>query len=253
MSLNRAVTLTSRAKGATALVSSTLAVLISSICPCLEAWSQSPIPGGAPRPGRYSSEETQNTGQEATTISSSSSGSNSGSNSGSSSGSTYSAENSTVKGRYHQLPLTATDAKQKLDELRLALAVSRSQDVQDSVFQLVEWLQDAADAHYRMANAFTKADAKREAASERQLTSRFGQLKREALLLKADVLIKQKRAPEALTPLVDIVIADPKGATGVAAYHRLQDLGFSQELPSDIANNPVVQAAPGSVVKTPGK
>jgi hypothetical protein len=138
------------------------------------------------------------------------------------------------KGRYHQLPLTAVEAKQRLDELRVALSVSRPQDVQDGIFEMVEWLQDAADAHYRMSTAFAKSDlTKREAASERQLTSKFGQLKREAMLLKADLLIKQNRAPEALAPLVDIVIADARGATGLAAYKRLQELGFSQELPAE--------------------
>jgi hypothetical protein len=53
------------------------------------------------------------------------------------------------------------------------------------------------------------------------------------MLLKADLLIKQNRAPEALAPLVDIVIADARGATGLAAYKRLQELGFSQELPAE--------------------
>lgn len=244
MSLFRPATLTTSLKG---LIIPALTGLTLSA-----AWAQSPIPGGAPRPGRYTSDESTGSAQESA-------------NSNSNLPTAFNSENSGVshngpqtKGsRYRQLPLTATDAKQKLDELRAALGVSRPQDVQDGIYEMVEWLQDAADAHYRMATAFAKADAKREAASERQLTSRFGQLKREALLLKADLLIKQKRAPEALTPLVDIVIADPKGATGVAAYHRLQDLGFSQELPSDIANNPTIQAASASaatsVVKAGGK
>lgn len=158
------------------------------------------------------------------------------------------------RGRYRQLPLTAVDAKQKLDELRNLLSASRPQDVQDSIYEMVDWLQDAADAHYRMANAFAKADTtKREAASERQMTSRFGQLKREALLLKADLLIKQRRAPEALAPLVDIVIADPKGATGAAAYRRLQELGFSQELPSDVAANPPAAPTSASPARTAAK
>lgn len=243
MSLYRRATLTTSLKG---LIIPALACL--TLASSSTAWAQSPIPGGAPRPGRYSNEELLSPGQDSP-------------NQNSNLPTSFNSESSSIshsgiqtKGsRYRQLPLTASDAKQKLDELRAALGVSRAQDVQDGIYELVEWLQDAADAHYRMATAFTKADAKREAASERQLTSRFGQLKREALLLKADLLIKQKRAPEALTPLVDIVIADPKGATGVAAYHRLQDLGFSQELPSDIANNPTIQAASASAAKPSSK
>ncbi len=187
----------------------------------------SPPPGGsAPLPGRASQGQYEEP-QHAYTGSSSAS---------SSSAAAPALSTPPGRGRYRQLPLTAVDAKQKLDELRNLLAASRPQDVQDGVYEMVEWLQDAADAHYRMANAFAKTDStKREAASERQMTSRFSQLKREALLLKADLLIKQRRAPEALAPLVDIVIADPKGPTGSAAYRRLQELGFSQELPSDVA------------------
>ncbi|CAN5367050.1 hypothetical protein BH11CYA1_BH11CYA1_19340 [soil metagenome] len=249
MSLNRVFPVTTLAKGAAALFTSTLALLLSTYS-CPQAWSQSPLPGGAPRPGRYSSEESQSSPETSNNTNPANYTTESQISSGAS---TSTSAGAPAKGRYHQLPLTASDAKQKLDELRLALAVSRAQDVQDGIYEMVEWLQDAADAHYRMANAFTKVDAKREAASERQLTSKFGQLKREALLLKADVLIKQKRAPEALTPLVDIVIADPKGTTGVAAYHRLQDLGFSQELPSDIASNSLVHAPSSSGVRSGGK
>ncbi len=245
MSHFRPSTLTTSLNGP--LICSLIASVLTLSSIAAPAWSQSPVPGGAPRPGRYTSEEPSSGLEGGSSGSPSSMGADPVSSSVSHNGP------QTKGSRYRQLPLTAGDAKLKLDELRAALATSRPQDVQDGIFEMVEWLQDAADAHYRMANAFAKADAKREAASERQLTGRFGQLKREALLLKADLLIKQKRAPEALTPLVDIVIADPKGATGVAAYHRLQDLGFSQELPSDIANIPTIQAAAGSPVKPGAK
>jgi len=217
-----------------------LAVLLS--MPVASALAQgSPIPGAAPLPGQF---QTADPGQAS-----------------------FSAPSDTVtrgqspqgRSRYRQLPLTAADAKQKIDELKALLAGS-PQNAQDGILEMVEWLQDAADAHYRMATAFGKNDAtKREAASERQLTAKFGELKREALLLKADLLIKQRRAPEALAPLVDIVIADPRGATGQAAYHRLQELGFSQSLPSDVATNsfssspaPGVRAA-STVVRAPAR
>ena len=131
--------------------------------------------------------------------------------------------------KYRDLPLTVDSTKYRLDELRAMLSVSRPQDMQDSVQELCEWLNDAADAHYRMYLSFAKSDQTRsQANSEKQLNLRFGQLKREAQLLRADLLIKQLRAPEALAPLVDIVVADPRSTTGQNAYKRLVELGFSQ-------------------------
>lgn len=150
------------------------------------------------------------------------------------------------KAGYRSLPLTAEDAKIRLDELRGALATGRPQDSQEGIFEICEWLADAADAHYRMFQAFGKSElTKSQAQAEKQLNQKFSQLKREAQLLKADLLIKQMRAPEALQPLVEIVTADPRSATGQAAYKRLIDLGFSQE-----AAEPQVQAqSPKQVLK----
>ena len=43
-------------------------------------------------------------------------------------------------------------------------------------------------------------------------------------------MIKQCRFPEALGPLVDIVVAEPKSTTGQEAYKRLQEIGFAEEV-----------------------
>ena len=100
------------------------------------------------------------------------------------------------KTKYHDLPITADSAKYRLEELRALLAVSRPQDMQDSVTELCEWLNDASDAHYRMYLSFAKSDlTKAQANSEKGLNQHFSQLKREAQLLRADLLIKQLRAP----------------------------------------------------------
>lgn len=134
-----------------------------------------------------------------------------------------------ARSRYMQLPLTVVDAKTRLDELRLLLA-SQPKEAQERIYEMCEWLADGADAHYRMYQAFAKSDlTKVQAANEKQLNQSFSQLKREAQLLKADLLIRQGRAPEALNPLVEIVIADPRSATGQNAYKRLIELGFSKE------------------------
>ena len=78
--------------------------------------------------------------------------------------------------------------------------------------------------------------------AEKQIGLKFGQLKRDAQLLKADLLIAEKRYPEALGPLVDIVLADPTSATGKTAYQRLKDLGFSH----DVDANGVSSSSPSS-------
>ena len=63
--------------------------------------------------------------------------------------------------------------------------------------------------------------------AERQTAQTFGRLRNETRLLKADLLITQRRYPEAIGPLVNIVLAEPTTATGQAAYDRLQKMGFS--------------------------
>jgi hypothetical protein len=145
------------------------------------------------------------------------------------------------KSPYRQLPLSPQDAKTRIDELRAQLVNGRPQDVQDRIYEMCEWLTDAADAHYKMYLAFAKSDlTKGQAQAEKSLNQRFGQLKREAQLLKADLLIKCNRSPEALSPLVEIVIADPRSAVGQSAYKRLVDMGFSQEVDESLvaANKP---------------
>lgn len=131
---------------------------------------------------------------------------------------------------YGQLPLTVKDAKNRLVELRNALAVTSPHNLRDPIFQLSEWLGDTAEAHNKMAAAFSKYDTmKSQAAAEKQVGTKFGQLRYDAQLLKADLLIAEKRYPEALAPLVEIVLAVPTSTTGIAAYQRLKDLGFSQD------------------------
>ncbi len=148
-----------------------------------------------------------------------------------------------ARSRYMQLPLTVVDAKTRLDELRLLLT-SQPKEAQERIYEMCEWLADGADAHYRMYQAFAKSDlTKVQAANEKQLNQSFSQLKREAQLLKADLLIKQGRAPEALNPLVEIVIADPRSLTGQNAYKRLVELGFSKEASEEAQISGLMPAA----------
>ncbi len=156
-----------------------------------------------------------------------------------------------VKSAYSKLPLNVDDAKVRIAELRNLLVVSRPQDVQESVFQLCEWLSDMADAHWKLSLALAKNDSmKAAAAQERQSAVKFSSLKHEAGLLKAELFIKQNRLPEALSPLVDIVVAEPKSLIGQAAYEKLKEIGFAEQAgaagyqPADKSTEKPVATAP---------
>jgi len=134
--------------------------------------------------------------------------------------------------KYAQLPLSIFDAKSRMQELRTMAAVAKPEEVLESVNRLSEWLGDMLDAHNRMAAVFAKHEqTKLQALAEKQAGQKFSQVRNQAQLLKAELLIQQHRYPEALTPLVDIVIAEPTSATGLAAYGKLKELGFSEEPP----------------------
>ena len=133
---------------------------------------------------------------------------------------------------YQQLPLNHLDAQARIETLKQTISTARpTKDLQESVYQLCEWLTDMANAHYKLSGVFAKHDAtKAQAELERKQAQKFSQLKNQAQLLKAELLIRQNRYPEALAPLVDIVANEPRSATGQQAYKRLQQIGFSEEV-----------------------
>ena len=133
---------------------------------------------------------------------------------------------------YRNLPISVADAKTRVEELKNLVQISRPQEVQDRVSNTSDWLADLADAHNKLANVFGRQDTmKAQSATERQTASKFAHLKNEVQLLKADLLIKQNRVPEALNPLVEIVVNEPKGSAGVAAYAKLKEIGFAEDVP----------------------
>lgn len=143
-----------------------------------------------------------------------------------------------ARSAYQALPLSYDQARLRVIELRTMLQVSRPQDVQEKIFHLCEWLSDMADAHWKLSQALAKNESTRQASlQERQAALKFSSLKHEANLLKAELFIKQNRLPEALGPLVDIVVAEPKSATGLSAYEKLKEIGFSEEVAETI-NDP---------------
>ncbi len=147
-------------------------------------------------------------------------------------------------GRYQQLPLSIADAKVRLQELRSQSKVIRPQDALDSVARLCEWLSDIIEAHNKMAVAFNRSElTKAQSQAEKLSANKFAQVRNEAQLLRADLLIQQNRYPEALAPLVDIVLAEPTSPTGKAAYKKLMELGFSEEPEHAVEGNKVEAAS----------
>lgn len=141
-------------------------------------------------------------------------------------------------GIYRRLPLNYQNAAVRLEELRNIMVNSKPKEFQDAISDYLDWLADMADAHWKIYQAFSKVDTmKAQADLEKQSTLKLGQLKRQAMLLKAEFLIRENRQPEALQPLVDIVVAEPKTATGEAAYAMLKQIGFSDEVSLNLNQN----------------
>lgn len=140
---------------------------------------------------------------------------------------------------YQKLPLSAAGAAARLEEMRNLMHTMSPRQFQDVIGDYCQWLSDIADAHWRIAQSFGKVDAyKAQAEAERQACFKFGQLKRQAMLIKAEFLIRQKRYPEAVSPLIDIVVAEPKSPTGQNAYGLLKEIGFAEEPKARAASNP---------------
>jgi hypothetical protein len=143
--------------------------------------------------------------------------------------------NASAKSSYQLLPISAAEAKTRLEELRTLLLISKPQAIQDRIYNLCDWLTEMYEAHNKLANAFARQDeTKGIALTEKSTAQTFSRLKNEAQLLKAELLIKQNRAPEALTPLINIVVADANSATARVAYQHLKELGFSENVPEQI-------------------
>jgi hypothetical protein len=132
---------------------------------------------------------------------------------------------------YRHLPLNQQTAAIRLEELRNIMLTAKPKDFQDAISDYLNWLGDMADSHWRIYLTFSKIDSmKPQSEVEKQATLKLGSLKRQAMLLKAEFLIRNNRQPEALQPLVDIVVAEPRSATGEAAYSLLKQIGFSDEV-----------------------
>ena len=146
---------------------------------------------------------------------------------------------------YRRLPLNHQTASIRLEELRNIMITAKPKDFQDAITDYLDWLGDMADGHWKIYQAFSKVESmKPQADVEKQTTLKLGSLKRQAMLLKAEFLIRNNRQPEALQPLIDIVAAEPKTATGEAAYSLLKQMGFSEEVPlSPSASAPGPQGA----------
>lgn len=148
---------------------------------------------------------------------------------------------------FRRLPINYQGAALRLEELRNLMPNIKPKDFQEMANDYLEWVGDLADGHWRIYQSFAKVDSlKDRAESEKQTTLKLGQLKRQAMLLKAEFLIKESRPQEALQPLVEIVVAEPKTATGDSAYQLLRQIGFSEE---PIAMP--VSAVPPKPVETP--
>lgn len=139
----------------------------------------------------------------------------------------------TAPGGYSLLPITLDQAQARISDLREKLESNPPNTMQEPIYITCEWMQELANSHWKMYQVFDKNDStKAQAKEEKALALEFSKLKNKAKLLKADLLIKQQRVPEAIDPLVEIVVAEPTSTAGQEAYKRLVDLGFSKSVAS---------------------
>lgn len=139
----------------------------------------------------------------------------------------------TAPGGYSLLPITLDQAQARIGDLREKLESNPPNTMQEPIYITCEWMQELANSHWKMYQVFDKNDStKAQAKEEKALALEFSKLKNKAKLLKADLLIKQQRVPEAIDPLVEIVVAEPTSTAGQEAYKRLVDLGFSKSVAS---------------------
>lgn len=139
----------------------------------------------------------------------------------------------TAPGGYSLLPITLDQAQARITDLREKLEINPPNTMQEPIYITCEWMQELANSHWKMYQVFDKNDStKAQAKEEKALALEFSKLKNKAKLLKADLLIKQQRVPEAIDPLVEIVVAEPTSSAGQEAYKRLVDLGFSKSVAS---------------------
>lgn len=105
---------------------------------------------------------------------------------------------------------------------------------EESLNKYLVWLDTLIKAHNKLAAAFAKQNTTSAACNtERNLSKQLYQVKDQVLYLKAQVLLKENRCPEAINILVDIIAVEPQSALGQQAYQRLVEAGFSPKSPTN--------------------
>jgi hypothetical protein len=130
---------------------------------------------------------------------------------------------------YSRLPLTYYDSVYRLEELKNSIAMLKPKEAEESISQFCDWILELQEAHQKLAKTFSKTESmKPNSEQEAKTAKKFAELRHQAFLVKAEFLINQKRYPEALGPLTDVVNAEPGTELGQTAYKYLQKIGFSE-------------------------
>lgn len=109
---------------------------------------------------------------------------------------------------------------------------------EENLNKYLVWLDTLIKAHNKLASAFARQeDTKPAYDNERALSSNLYRIKDQVLYHKAQILVKEKRATEAINILVDIAAVEPKSELGQQAYNKLKQMGFSPEIPTASAQS----------------
>jgi hypothetical protein len=158
-----------------------------------------------------------------------------------------------VKPQSSTLSLESSEAPVSLKLLQASVEdLKTSGASEESLNKYLIWLDTLIKAHNKLASAFAKqADTLAACNNEHQLSKQLYELKDQVLYLKAQLLMKENKLPEALSILVDITAVEPQSALGQQSYKELVDAGFSPVLPATVPSATVkINSAKNNFKKT---
>lgn len=119
-------------------------------------------------------------------------------------------------------------AENIVEKAEFYLKESNYNSAKNSVNLIEEWLADATEGHMELYKSLKKlGTANEQAIIERNLAIKFATMRDRVLFVKATVLIKEKKAKQAIESLVEIIRSQPNTKLGFSAYKLLQDIGFT--------------------------
>lgn len=92
--------------------------------------------------------------------------------------------------------------------------------------ELIEWLNQAIDAHFTLYNVFKENNNTEKLNYEHDQALSFAKLRDQALLTVANLYIQKEEFKDAVEPLVKVIESQPGSDLATEAYKLLNQIGF---------------------------